>query len=105
MENQNKKDEIQSRREFFKEAAKKALPIIGAVALMSNPVIAQAVNKESMNCENGCYGSCYGGCYYTCKDSCDSSCKDSCNLSCLGSCVDSCKGSCKDTCWKSGYLH
>ena len=102
---QQKKDEIQSRREFFKNAAKKALPIIGAVALMNNPVIAQAVNKESMNCENSCYGSCYGGCYYTCKDSCDSSCKDSCNLSCLGSCVDTCKGTCKDTCWKSGYLH
>ena len=45
MENGENKN-LQGRREFFKEAAKRVLPIIGAVALMSNPVIAKAMGKE-----------------------------------------------------------
>ena len=32
-------NEIQSRREFFKKAAKGALPILGAVLLASSPII------------------------------------------------------------------
>ena len=106
MEKQKEKDEIQSRREFFKNAARKGLPLLAAIALTSLPIISQAhESKIELGCNEGCYGSCYGGCYYTCKNSCDSTCKGTCELSCEGSCKDTCKGSCKDTCWKSGYLH
>ena len=38
----NKNEELQSRREFFKKAAKGALPILGAIILASNPVLAKA---------------------------------------------------------------
>lgn len=33
MEEKNKREEIQSRREFFKKAAKAALPVVGAILL------------------------------------------------------------------------
>lgn len=36
---------IQSRREFFKSAVAKALPVLGAIALMSSPIIAKAGEK------------------------------------------------------------
>ena len=37
-----KNEELQSRREFFKKAAKGALPILGAVVLASAPGLANA---------------------------------------------------------------
>ena len=87
MENNN----LKSRREFFKEAARKALPIIGVVALMSNPVITKAVEKE----RSGCYYSCSGTCQGTCDGSCQwDICKYSCSGTCKGLCT-SCSGSCK----------
>lgn len=98
MENQNKKEEIQSRREFFKVAAKKALPIIGAVALLSNPMIAKAVEKETTNCRNACAddcaGRCEGSCYSTCKGTCEGSCLKGCKTSCYGTCDSTCTASC-----------
>jgi len=39
-------EEIQSRREFFKNAAKKALPILGAVALINMPILTQQRRKQ-----------------------------------------------------------
>ena len=86
----NKNNETQSRREFFKEAAKKALPIVSAIALIGNPVIAKAVENESL----GCYG-CSGTCQGTCSGSCQwDACKFSCTGTCKGGC-SSCSGSCK----------
>lgn len=41
-----KNEELKSRREFFKEAAKKALPVLGAIALAGSPIIAQAAKKQ-----------------------------------------------------------
>ena len=71
----NKKHEdLQSRREFFKSAAKAALPVLGAVALASSPIIA----KAAAGCD-GCWNYCSGGC----KDNCDNACKDYCT-SCSG---------------------
>jgi hypothetical protein len=93
MEN-NKNNETQNRREFFKEAAKKALPIIGAVALFSNPVIAKAVESK-VDYECSCSG-CTSGCYTTCHGSCKGGCIG-CKHTCHGSCVDGCIG-CKNTC-------
>ncbi|MBR1513889.1 MAG: Cys-Xaa-Xaa-Xaa repeat radical SAM target protein [Bacteroidales bacterium] len=90
MENKEK-NETQNRREFFKEASRKALPILGAVALMSNPVIAKALESEPMGCDGSCYGSCQG----TCKGACSGGCKDGCRETCSTRCDGGCKGSCK----------
>lgn len=96
MENgQNKK--LQGRREFFKEAAKKALPIIGAVALLSNPVIAKAVEKEKTGCQNDCTFSCSNSCLRTCSHTCEGGCGYNCEGTCWDKCTDkctSCTGSC-----------
>ena len=91
MEN-NKSNETQNRREFFKEAAKKALPIIGAVALMSNPVVARAIENEATGCNNGCTGSCN----YTCSGTCVGACSQQCQSSCKGTC----SATCRDVCTK-----
>lgn len=97
MKEENKKEEIQSRREFFKEAAKKGLPIIGAVALMSNPMIAKAVTSdEELGCDWGCSGrctSCSGSCYGSCSGGCSG-----CTNSCKGGCVGYCSGGCQTGC-------
>ena len=89
MENGENKN-LQGRREFFKEAAKKALPIIGAVTLMSNPVIARAVESEPLGCDGSCYGSCQG----TCKGACSGGCKGGCRDTCTNNCDRGCKGTC-----------
>ena len=94
MENGENKD-LQGRREFFKEAAKKALPIIGAVALMSNPVIAKAMEDESLSCN--------GLCRNTCTQTCASNCRGGCKGRCEGSCKGSCEGSCKTGCYNTCY--
>ena len=74
-------EELQSRREFFKKAAKGALPILGAIVLANAPVIAQAAESTP----NGCMG-CQGTCMATCKGSCaNSSCKGTCYGSCYRS--------------------
>lgn len=101
MENNN---ETQSRRQFFKEAAKKALPIIGAVALLSNPVIARTVENEPMGCSSGsCYGTCSGSCQNSCLGDCEKSCLVGCKTSCQGTCKNTCIGSCDGTCRRSNY--
>ena len=91
MENGENKN-LQGRREFFKEAAKKALPILGAVALMSNPVIARAVESEPMGCNSNCKLACADSCYLFCEGTC----KDNCKTTCKGSCIGSCNRTCKD---------
>lgn len=100
MENKKERnEEIQSRREFFKKAAKGALPILGAVILASSPIISKAVEKELMGCSSGCWYSCYG----TCKGYCEGTCEGGCKGTCTGSCFGSCAGSCHRTCSGVAY--
>ena len=75
-----KNEELQSRREFFKQAAKAALPVVGAAIMASVPF----VKSEAAT---GCYN---GGCMY----GCDGGCNDSCYGSCKGTCNASCKYGC-----------
>ena len=101
----NKNEELQSRRDFFKKAAKGVLPILGAVVLSGAPQILKAA-EEQMGCRYGCAGSCYyncyqscqgncrTGCYTMCTGGCDGSCKGTCSQSCMGSCLNSCMGYC-----------
>ena len=95
MDKKERNEEIQSRREFFKNAAKGALPILGAVLLANAPVIARAADSEAtMGCTGTCYGTCYGscnGCSTTCTGTCKHSC-DGCSTTCTGTCKNSCRG-------------
>lgn len=68
MNKNNKNEELQSRREFFKKAAKGVLPILGAVVLANVPNIANASASSPMGCET-CVGNCYG-CSGTCGGKC-----------------------------------
>lgn len=110
------KKELQNRRQFFKEAAKKALPIIGAVALLSNPVMANAIEKERLdcsNCTNTCRGGCNGNCHQGCKSNCALNCEgnshsvgyncDGCKGKCMGGCTRGCSGTCTNSCVYSSY--
>ena len=90
MENGENKD-LQGRREFFKEAAKKALPLF-AVALLGTTALSSCT-KDGWGCDD-CVGSCKGDC----KTDCRMGCKDTCSLGCKGDCDKTCKGTCDNTC-------
>ena len=80
MSKSKKNEALQSRREFFKQAAKAALPVVGAAIMASVPF----VKSEAAT---GCYdGSCMYGCDGGCNDSCYGSCKGTCNASCIYGC-------------------
>lgn len=111
MEESKKIEELQSRREFFKQAAKKALPIIGAIVLANVPLLSHAAEKDitgcegcNSNCRSGCKTSCHmgcgNGCYVNCKAHTSSHggsgceyCSHLCN-GCKGECNNTCSGSC-----------
>lgn len=85
-------EELQSRRQFFKKAAKGALPIFAAIALAGAPAIVKAMEPATY-CKFGCQHGCEG-CEYTCKGTCSNSCKESCSTTCRGTCSNSCKVTC-----------
>ena len=93
MEKNEKNEELQSRREFFKRAAKGALPILGAIALASSPAIVKAA-EETMDCNYSCSNSCRGTCYGRCSGSCGGACSYSCQNTCKGACQGRCSGGC-----------
>lgn len=88
MEKKKQNEELQSRREFFKKAAKGVLPILGAVVLANVPMVGHASHGDME--ENGCN--------YGCSGSCWSSCQSSCRGTCASGCTGSCRGGCKATC-------
>lgn len=111
MEKTNKNEELQSRREFFKQAAKKTLPIIGAIAMMSLPVYSHANDERIASsscdtCSYACGGSCSSGCSGVCRQGCKTSCALNCNNqsssnpcgSCSNACYSSCSGGCRGNC-------
>lgn len=99
MEEKNKKEELQSRRDFFKKAAKAALPVLGAIALSGMPGLIKAAEKSptpascQYGCSGGCSGHCYGGCKGSCTGSCDGNCKG-CRDTCMGGCQSNCAIGC-----------
>ncbi len=89
MSNKKQNEELQSRREFFKKAAKAALPVVGAVVMASMPNVLQAAKT---GCDYNCSGSCSRGCQGSCEAYCKDDCKNTCQWSCSGQCYNSCKG-------------
>lgn len=92
MKEKKKNNELQSRRQFFKKAAKGALPILGAIALTQMPFLSQA--HESQN-EMGCDYSCFA----MCADNCSGGCKGECTTACSRGCANYCNGGCTTTCY------
>ncbi|WP_287801980.1 Cys-Xaa-Xaa-Xaa repeat radical SAM target protein [Prevotella sp.] len=102
MANKKKKEELQSRRDFFKNAAKGVLPVLGAIVLSGIPNLVKA-EKAPMGCRYGCSGSCLENCYTTCYQYCSSSCKGTCKYTCRGNCRESCTGTCSGGCYGMEY--
>lgn len=89
MDNKNKNEELQSRREFFKSAAKAALPIIGSMVLTTLPITTQAA---SSGCERNCAGNCGVACTscWTGCTGCKEACRNDCSIYCSGGCKSGC---------------
>ncbi len=92
MSNKGKNEELQSRRQFFKKAAKGALPILGLAIMANVPMISNAAEGEYCTCSGDCSGSCRGGCSTTCYNGCYTRCKGGCKGACSGTCAGSCNG-------------
>ena len=90
-----KKDKLHSRRDFFKIAKKKVLPIIGLTMMINVPGIVNA-SKTPMDCAYGCAASCYGGCFTACSNN---ACRTNCQHTCSGGCDRTCQGTCSGTCY------
>lgn len=107
MKDKKQNEELQSRREFFKKAAKGALPILGAIVLAGAPAIVKATAKAPMGCNYGCAGgcdySCYGSCHSDCLRTCYGTCKTTCQYSCTSTCRATCSGSCSGSCYGMSY--
>ena len=95
MNKKKQKKELQTRREFFKDAAKSALPMIAGILLTVMPQVTNA-KKTVMGCEIGCYTGCSRGCKERCQG-----CQGGCNTHCAVSCDRKCNAICSDNCYKS----
>lgn len=89
MSNKNSNEELQSRREFFKKAAKAALPVVGAVVLSSLPIVK---SEAATDCS-----------VWSCEFACDSGCKHRCQQSCYQGCQNTCHGTCSGGCARQAY--
>ena len=80
----NKNEELQSRRDFFKKAAKGVLPILGMVVVGPSFMSCSKDDDDDDNKKNekpGCNG-CSGSCSSSCSGSCDESCSARCAFNC-----------------------
>ena len=84
MHNNKKNEELQSRREFFKSAAKGALPILAFGIL--GPSVLTSCEKDDDDDDKSCRGGCADTCISTCDVDCGSSCHDFCANGCSGGC-------------------
>ena len=69
----NKNEELQSRREFFKSAAKAALPIM-AISVLGTSFLTSCGDGHSSSVTCDCYGGCDGGCSNNCDGLCGGDC-------------------------------
>lgn len=97
MKTRNSNEELHSRRDFFKNAAKGVLPIIGAIVMVSVPVFTRAENSDGVTNCMGCQGKCMASCTGTCSNQC----KGSCKYDCIGGCKAGCRNTCKYKCTNS----
>lgn len=119
MKDKKTNEELHSRREFFKKAAKQALPILAIGFGLSScgeggfdemlekwnesPEGGSAGTTDGptgqcSDCSGKCSTSCTGGCKSSCGTECSVNCKNSCLNGCDVTCKSTCKGSCKNGC-------
>lgn len=96
-----KKENLESRREFFKNAAKKALPIL-AISLLGPSVLSSCGEDEPDDPSGSGGGSkrCGGMCSANCRNECRGNAAyapASCKSGCKGACLSTCKTSCYHT--------
>lgn len=96
MKQKDNKNEVQTRREFFKKAAKEVLPIISILSISCFPIQLSAESPVN-SCKDDCFYVC-GGCSRSCYEECEGQCKDGCFRTCTGRCDSTCQGNCKDDC-------
>ena len=101
--------EFLSRREFFRRAISKSLPILGVLVAPSiiscNPDEPLPENVSCTDCSGSCKGSSSGGgcsdCHGSCLNTCSKECSDACSKDCAGYCTTSCGRQCSDDCMLS----
>lgn len=91
MKKNQKDEELQSRRQFFKKAAKGALPILGALAFVSAPTFLRAAEETPMGCQYSCTAMCADSCSGHCKGTCTTACNRNCSTYCNGGCTNTCR--------------
>lgn len=80
-------EELQSRRDFFRNASKAVLPVLGAVVLLNFP-------NQTISASDCSGNSCTAQCKNSCEAYCAVSCKDGCKIYCKGCCANSCDSLC-----------
>ena len=103
MKSKKENEELKSRRDFFKDAAKKTLPILGALVLSGIPTNLSAKPEQVLGCQYGCTVGCTGctGCTAECGGCTGcTGCTGNCFNNCFGICKESCKHTCKGDCTK-----
>lgn len=122
----NKKEELISRRSFFKRGISRVLPVLVCATIPTfvascssdEPTCSECADSCNANCSSGCYTSCdssskssiCSSCASNCEgsststtcSSCANDCTGNCNNSCGTSCGNNCSSSCKDTSTNSG---
>jgi CXXX repeat radical SAM target protein len=73
---------LQTRREFFKSAAKATLPVLGAVLLSQVAVAPALAATQCDGCSGACVSTCEGRCMGACEGTCTGSCTGSCSRTC-----------------------
>jgi len=86
---QIKNEELQSRRQFFKQAGGRALPFL-AFAAFGGTLLTSCEKDEPENKHNGGGGS-SSGCGNSCSGDCDSGCTNNCDSLCGGDCWSYCE--------------
>ena len=89
---------LQSRREFFKEASEKALPILGMAILASTPILNSCTKDPDPSGCNGCSNNCEGSSISSTCSSCSNNCENSSTSSGCPSCSDNCSSGCNTEC-------
>lgn len=100
-----RKQDIITRRKFFKQSASVILPTLAAIAIpsvLTSCEIDDVLPEEPSGCKNGCSGKCSGYCGAACQADCDTKCISSCTSKCSGGCGSSCRGLCTGSS-KYGY--
>lgn len=100
MSKKDEKEELQTRRQFFKKAAKSILPMLGAVAIGPSTILSAMTSCTKSGCD-GCEAECMDNCGSSCSELCDSSSTSSACSGCASGCASACEGACSNACTSS----